>query len=75
MYSIKKIESRYYRSLEQLHEAAQLSYQAYFFDNTGTKPKLFGHFKVIGGNKQWDEMNPDEIPSWFASYYFQKIPR
>lgn len=70
-----KIESRYYRSLEQLYDAAQLAYQAYFFDNTGIKPLLFGHFKQIGGEKNWDDFNPEIVPRWFNKYYSQKVSK
>jgi len=40
-----KIESRYYRSLSFLYEAAQLSYHTFFFDNSrdGEGFKLFAH--------------------------------
>lgn len=69
---VDKIESRYYRSLEQLFDAAQLSYQVYFFDNTGIQPKLFAHFKQVDGKKDWDEVDRDDIPGWFAPYYLQK---
>lgn len=67
-----KIESRYYRSLEQLYDAAQISYQVYFFDNTGIQPKLFAHFKQVDGRKNWDEVDRADIPRWFAAYYLQK---
>lgn len=69
---VDKIESRYFRSLEQLYDAAQISYQVYFFDNTGIQPKLFAHFKQIDGNKEWDEVNREDIPIWFAAYYLQR---
>ena len=49
-----KIVSRYYRSLDLLFEAAELSYQAYFFDNSESGPKHepFAHFKVSGGKEK-----------------------
>ncbi len=70
-----KIESRYYRSLDQLYDAAQIAYQAYFFDNTGKKPVLFAHFKQIDGEKQWDDFNPDIVPRWFVKYYSEKVSK
>lgn len=70
-----KIESRYYRSLDLLFEAAQLVYQCYFFDNSkdGEMFRLFAHFKNEKGEKQWDEINPDEVPDWFIKYYSNKV--
>jgi len=47
------IESRYYRSLDLLYEASQLSYQTFFWDNSGKKPFLLANFKVIQGSKNW----------------------
>src|SRR5690606_36638714 len=51
-----KIESRYYRSLSLLYTAAQIAYQAYFFDNSmhGEPYRLIAHFKVADGQKVWD---------------------
>lgn len=69
-----KIESRYYRSLDFLHEAAQISDQVFFFDNSedGGTFKMFAHFKVQNDQKQWDEIIPENIPSWFIKYYSDK---
>ncbi len=74
----EKIYSRYQRSLELLYEAAELAYQAYFFDNShidsGYEP--FAHFKVFHGEKKWDEelkeMDPEKLPKWFWKYYLSK---
>lgn len=70
-----KIESRYYRSLDLLYEACQLSYQAYFFDNSqeGAKFKMFAHFKKRGNKKVWDKINKKEVPGWFKTYYSKKV--
>jgi predicted ABC-type ATPase len=70
-----KIVSRYYRSLDFLHEAAQLSYQTFFFDNSrdGERFKLFAHFKIVGGVKIWDEIDKSIIPRWFIKYYSKKV--
>ncbi len=70
-----KIASRYYRSLDQLYDAAQLAYQAYFFDNSGERPALFAHFKQVDGVKTWDGLNPSDTPAWFAKYYSGKVAR
>lgn len=72
-----KIESRYYRSLELMYEAAQVSYQAYFFDNSrdGQESRQVAHFKVVKGEKQWDDLQPEDLPGWFIKYYLNKIER
>jgi predicted ABC-type ATPase len=72
-----KIESRYYRSLDLLFHACQLSYQAYFFDNSkdGVKFKMFAHFKKSGTRKVWDKMKKEEVPNWFLKYYVSKVRR
>lgn len=66
-----KIESRYYRSLGLLYEAAQVAYQVYFFDNSAenTTYKLFAHFRKVADKKEWDEVNDDNVPNWFRKYY------
>lgn len=67
------IESRYYRSLDLLFDAAQVCYQAYFFDNSGDKPILFAHFKRVQDKKKWDEIDEKIVPNWFVKYYSNKI--
>ncbi len=71
-----KIEQRYYRSLELLHEAAQYTYQSFFFDNStnGEEFRLFAHFKKVKGEKKWDYMD-SEFPDWFIKYYSNKIKK
>lgn len=70
-----KIVSRYYRSLDFLYVAAQLSYQTFFFDNSrdGEGFKLFAHFKIVGGAKKWDKIDYTIVPRWFKKYYSDKI--
>lgn len=72
-----KIESRYYRSLELLFEAAQIAYQAYFFDNSndGEGFRLFAHFKKAKEKKQWDPIDKTEVPEWFLKYYSAKVKK
>jgi predicted ABC-type ATPase len=72
-----KIEQRYERALGLMHDAAQLAYQAYFFDNSdeGGQFKLFAHFKLISGKKVWDTINQDEVPEWFKIHYLDKVPK
>ncbi|MDN3581178.1 hypothetical protein [Mucilaginibacter flavus] len=71
----EKIAQRYERALGFLHDAAQLAYQAYFFDNSeeGGFFKLFAHFKVVGGKKVWDEIKLEDIPEWFKIHYLEKV--
>ncbi len=70
-----KIEDRYYRSLQLMYKAAQISYQAYFFDNSGNDApfRVAAHFKMISNKKNWDPINPEEIPQWFKKYYLDKV--
>ncbi len=69
-----KIESRYYRSLDLLYKASQLSYQTFFFDNseTGKDFKLFARFKIVDGKKHWSNIKQDDFPEWFKKYYLNK---
>jgi len=70
------IESRYYRSLDLLYEAAQLAYQAFFFDNSvdGQSSRMFAHFKVNKeGKKIWDPIDESAIPNWFITHYLSKV--
>ncbi len=69
------IESRYYRSLDLMFDAAQYAYQAYFFDNSDDNSdfKTIAHFKVEKGKKIWDQINTKTVPGWFNKYYLNKI--
>jgi predicted ABC-type ATPase len=70
----ERIESRYYRSMELLYEAAEIAYQAFFFDNSiDNEPYRFGHFKLVGGEKKWDDILGKEDAFWFRKYYKNKI--
>ncbi len=70
-----KIESRYYRSLGLLYEACQMAYQAFFFDNSvdGKESTMFAHFKIVRERKEWDEIDPQDLPNWFFEHYLDKI--
>lgn len=70
-----KIENRYYRSLEQLFDAAQICYQCFFFDNSGDRPVLFTHFKQINGVKTWKKIKQKDAPDWFIRYYADKVKK
>lgn len=69
----EKIKSRYERSLNLMFDAAQLAYQAYFFDNSKEQPQLFAHFKAIKKEKKWDKIDMKEVPEWFIKYYSNKV--
>lgn len=67
-----RIVKRYYKSLELLHDAGEISYQAFFFDNTTEDEpfKLVGHFKKVGGIKKWDmDIEKEKTSTWFKKYY------
>lgn len=70
----RKIISRYNRSLDLLYDAAQLTYQTYFFDNSHAPPhsNFFAHFRVVGGEKKWDVADGQGLPNWFLEYYVKK---
>jgi predicted ABC-type ATPase len=66
-----KIRSRYSRSMGLMYEAAQLSYQAFFFDNStnAEQSMMFARFRNVGGEKEWIIPDSSRIPSWFNTYY------
>ena len=73
----EKIEQRYYRSLDLLHNACQFAYQAFFFDTSKDSVQgnyeLFAHFKREEGKPKWDEFkNPEVVPNWFIKYFIDK---
>ncbi len=70
-----KITARYYRSLELMYEAAQIAYQAYFFDNShdAKEFQLFAHFKKVKNQKRWDVIDETKVPEWFLKYYSAKV--
>jgi predicted ABC-type ATPase len=68
-----KIESRYFRSLDLLFDAAQIAYQVFFWDNSGSQPVMFAHFKMDGRKKKWDDIDNKAVPGWFRKYYSDKV--
>jgi predicted ABC-type ATPase len=70
-----KIESRYFRSLNLLFQAAQYSYQTFFWDNSKDKPEMFKHFKLVDGKKKWKKIRDKDIPDWFIRYYSDKVKK
>jgi len=71
----KSIEDRYYRSMDFLYAAAEIAYQTYFFDNSvdGSPYTVTGHFKMVGGQKEWDEVPNEQKALWFKKYYEKKM--
>ncbi len=70
-----KVESRYYKSLDLMFDAAQIAYQAFFFDNSNSdRPFTLGaHFKLKGEEKEWDVIPDEDVPMWFEKYYTAKV--
>ncbi|MDQ7948394.1 MAG: hypothetical protein REI78_00990 [Pedobacter sp.] len=71
----ERIEKRYDRSMELLYDAAEIAYQAFFFDNSidNAPYRLVGHFKVVGGEKKWDALPEQQETFWFKKYYKNKM--
>lgn len=69
------IESRYKRSMDFLFDAAQITYQTYFWDNSGDQPDLFTYFKVHDGKKAWKKIDKNSAPDWFIHYDADKVNR
>lgn len=65
----KIIESRYYRSLENLKEAVMVSDRAYVFDNSGTVSILIAE---INEGKHVHVIDPENVPEWFIKYLIEK---
>jgi len=67
-----KIRERYIRSLSLLYDAAQISYQTYFWDNSGNEPVLFASFKQLNSKKTW-KIDAKKIPEWFIKFYSDNV--
>lgn len=66
----KKIEERYYRTLNLLSEVIHLVDKGYFFDNTKSEPILLAH--LVDCNITIEE-NINYIPAWFEEYVLSKL--
>jgi predicted ABC-type ATPase len=64
-----KVEQRYYRSLNQLLTAIQLTDRTYVFDNSGTEHKLVA--EITGGREI--NFDPAFVPNWFDEFVLQRI--
>lgn len=58
-----------------MYDAAELAYQAFFFDNSKQNEPfiLVGHFKRKGADKVWDDVGSENERKWFTSYYSPKV--
>ena len=68
-----KIISRYYKSLENLFDAAKCSYRAYFFDNSENL-KLVAQLatNVTTGYSEYS-CEEETIPDWLQEYFINKV--
>ena len=63
-----KVESRYYKSMENLLPAIRIADKSYIFDNSYKEPKMIA--TVI--NKEISIL-PTTIPLWFKTYVLEKL--
>lgn len=70
----EKIASRYYRSLDLLYDAMEVSYHAYVFDNSvdGEPYRLLYEQKVTGKSVSVVEYDKKDWPEWFKEYFIFK---
>lgn len=61
----KKIEERYYRTLQNLISAIEVSDKSYLFDNSGESLSMIA--KIID-KKLKITINPEQLPNWFIEY-------
>ncbi len=67
-----KIESRYYRCLENLYEAIKYCDKVFLFDNSESKAEVtYNNFAEI--NNKVCTILSDNVPEWFFKYVFNKI--
>jgi len=64
-----KIQSRYYKSLENLYDAIKYSNRAYIFDNSSIKRTWIAEIT----NAKEVELLSENIPYWFYSYFVKYI--
>lgn len=63
-----KVESRYYRSMDNLFEAINIADKSYIFDNSYERPKLIA--TVLNDRL---EIQSSTVPLWFKQYVLEKI--
>ncbi|AUR52088.1 zeta toxin family protein [Aquella oligotrophica] len=68
-----KIISRYFKSLENLFDAAKFSYRAYFFDNSENL-KLIAQLSIDERTEEFElEFTDETRPDWLQKYFLDKI--
>lgn len=72
-HDVKKesIISRYYRSLQNLMQAIELSDRAYLFDNSGKSQVLVAEYDAA--KREIITNDEEEQPLWFSKYVLSKI--
>ena len=71
----EKIESRYYRCLDNLYEAIKLCDKVYLFDNSSSgKDVTYTNFAEIV-DRVCTVMLEKDIPEWFLKYVYDKIKK
>lgn len=65
---VKKIISRYYRSLKLLYNAFVASNRAFIIDNSGPEGNV-----IVEKNGQEISILTDDIPSWIHKYLIEEI--
>lgn len=63
-----KVESRYYRSMDNLFDAINIADKSYIFDNSHKQPKLIA---TVLNDKL--EIQSSTVPLWFNKYVLEKI--
>ncbi|MEO8146860.1 MAG: zeta toxin family protein [Bacteroidia bacterium] len=63
------IKSRYYRSLDNLKQAVQLTNRAYIFDNSGNVNRLVAE---VTEGKEVEIFDPENSPNWFIKFLVEK---
>jgi len=62
-----KIINRYYKSLDNLYNAAKITYRSFIFDNSGDD-RIF----LAEVHKGKVTIKVDKVPVWFEKYFIQK---
>lgn len=68
----EKVYERYYRTMDNLYAAVQLSDRAFFFDNSDSNTD--GFFSFFAEKKENSlHLQSKNVPPWFDKYIIQKI--
>ena len=72
----KKLDERYYKSLDNLFEALKIADRAFFFDNSESKlSTAFLNFAELENGQIKIENDKDEVPEWFSKYVLEKMDK